>query len=536
MQILKHNEFSYLGNSLVKCDGVQHNYTKKEIDEYVKCSNDVCYFAKKYIKVIHIDKGLVPFDLYPYQEKMLKHFDNNRFSIVLACRQSGKSITSVAYILHTALFKSDQTIAILANKAAIAKEMLGRVTLALENIPFFLQPGCKALNKLSLEFSNNSRIIAAATSSSSIRGMSASLLFCDEFAFVHNATEFYTSTYPVISSGKTSKVIITSTPNGVGNMYYKLWEGAVQSTNEFKPFRVDWWDVPGRDEKWKKMTIANTGELQFKQEFENSFSGSSSTLIDANSLLSLKASEPIKYMYSNSLRLYENPQPNRYYIITVDVSQGRGKDYSAFSVFDVTEKPFKQVATYNNNVISPLLFPDIIVKVAQAYNNAVVIVENNNVGQVVCNAIYYDHEYENLFVESTIKAGGIGVTTTKKTKRIGITTLKDMIEESKLILNDADTITQLSYFEESGSSYEAKPGQHDDLVMTLVLFSWFISTSAFGEYSEVDVKKMLYESRQREIEDEMLDVGFISSIQSPTNTINPHYEKLKNEAEEWLKI
>ena len=536
MKIQSHNEFSYLGNSLVKCDGVQHNYTKDEIEEYVRCSTDVAYFAKKYMKVIHIDKGLVPFDLYSYQENMLRHFDANRFSIVLACRQSGKSITSVAYILHTALFKTDQTIVILANKAAIAKEMLGRVTLALENIPFFLQPGCKALNKLSIEFSNNSRIIAAATSSSSIRGMSASLLFCDEFAFVNKASEFYTSTYPVISSGKTSKVIITSTPNGIGNMFYKLWEGAVQGTNEFKPFRVDWWDVPGRDENWKKMTVANTSELQFRQEFENKFDGTSSTLVEANSLLTLKAKDPIKVMYSNTLKIYEDPLKGHYYVMTVDVSQGRGKDYSSFSVFDVTQKPFRQVAVYNNNAISPLLFPDIIVKTAQAYNDAVTIIENNNVGQIVCNAIYYDHEYENLFVESTVKAGGIGVTTTKKTKRLGVSTLKDLIEQSKLEINDAETIAQLSMFEESGSSYEAKQGYHDDLVMTLVLFSWFISTSAFGEYSEIDVKKMLYESRQKEIEDEMLDVGFISSLTKRDTGLRPEYHKLKNELDDWSRI
>ena len=258
---------SYLGNPNVKRDGVEHQFTQKELEEYIKCMNDPAYFARVYLKVINLDKGLVAFDLYPYQEKMFNHFNSNRFSIVLACRQSGKSISSVAYLLWYALFKPEQTIAILANKGATAREMLSIITLMLENLPFFLQPGCKALNKGSIEFSNNSRIIASATSGSSIRGMSVNLLFLDEFAFVENAAEFYTSTYPVVSSGQTTRVIITSTANGVGNVYHKLWEGAVQGTNEFKPFRVDWLDVPGRDAEWKRQTISNTSELQFDQEF-----------------------------------------------------------------------------------------------------------------------------------------------------------------------------------------------------------------------------------------------------------------------------
>ena len=275
----------YNGNSLVKRDGVTHNFTKDEITEYQKCMTDPIYFAKTYVKVINLDEGLVPFDLYPYQEKMFKHFNDNRFSVILACRQSGKSISSVVYILWYAIFHPEKTIAILANKGATAREMLSRVTLALENLPFFLQPGCRVLNKGSLEFSNNSKILASATSASSIRGQSVNLLFLDEFAFVENASTFYTSTYPVISSGENTKVIISSTPNGIGNMFYKLWEGGVQGSNEFKPFRVDWWDVPGRDEAWKKMTIGNTSEAQFAQEFNNQYVGSSTTLISADCLL-----------------------------------------------------------------------------------------------------------------------------------------------------------------------------------------------------------------------------------------------------------
>ena len=316
---------SYLGNPQVKRDGVAEEWDKKKLREYRKCMREPAYFCRKYVKVVHLDKGLVPFKLYDYQEKMFEHFNDNRFSIVLACRQSGKSISSVGYLLWYTLFHPEKTIAILANKGATAREMLSRVTLMLENLPFFLQPGCKALNKGSIEFSNNSRIIASATSGSSIRGMSVNLLFLDEFAFVENAAEFYTSTYPVISSGIDTKVIITSTANGIGNTYQKIWEGAVQKVNEYKPFRVDWWDVPGRDDKWKAQTIANTSQLQFDQEFGNTFFGTGNTLIEGQTLLDLRAREPMHRLEGGDLLVYEDVIEEHQYIMTVDVCQGLDK-------------------------------------------------------------------------------------------------------------------------------------------------------------------------------------------------------------------
>lgn len=276
---------SYLGNINVKRDGIQQQWTEEQVVEYAKCMKDPSYFARKYVKIISLDKGLVNFDLYPYQENMFDHFNDNRFSIVLACRQSGKSISSVVYLLWYAIFHPEKTIAVLANKGATAREMLARVTLALENLPFFLQPGCRALNKGSIEFSNNSRIIAAATSGSSIRGMSVNLLFLDEFAFVERAAEFYTSTYPVISSGKDTKVIITSTANGIGNTFHKIWEGAVQKVNEYKAFTVNWWDVPGRDEEWKRQTISNTSQMQFDQEFGNCLESRSQITVLINNIV-----------------------------------------------------------------------------------------------------------------------------------------------------------------------------------------------------------------------------------------------------------
>ena len=504
------NKESYLGNPLVKRDGIVQSWTKEHLEEYVKCSKDPVYFVKNYVKVIHLDKGLVPFDLYPYQEKMFKHFIKNRFSVVLACRQSGKSVSSIAYLLWYVLFHSEKTVAILANKGATAREMLARMTLMLENIPFFLQPGCKALNKGSIEFSNNSKAIAAATSASSIRGFSANIIMLDEFAFVEKAAEFYTSTYPVISSGENTQVIITSTANGVGNQFYKIWESAVQGLSEFKPFRVDWWDVPGRDEAWKKLTISNTSELQFQVEFGNTFHGTGDTLISADTLLNLKSKLPLHILDYNT-KIYEEAISGHEYVMMVDVGRGIGQDYSTFNIIDVSVKPFKQVATFRNNTISPLLFPNIIYKFATLYNHCLVIVENNDHGIVVCNGLHYDLEYENLFFESAIKSDKIGMAMTRKVKRIGCSTFKELLENNKLEIIDDNTIQEITCFEARGNSFEASNGNHDDLVMNFILFGYFVGTNFFNELTNISLKDILYQKKIQEIEDNIVPFGFIDN-------------------------
>ena len=508
-QTIKNNEFGYLGNPSVKRDGVQSQFTKAEVIEYQKCMRDPAYFARKHLKVISLDDGLVPFDLYPYQEEMFDHFKQNRFTIVLACRQSGKSISSVGYILWYSVFHPEKTIAILANKGATAREMLSRITLMLENLPFYLQPGCKALNKGSIEFSNNSKIIAAATSGSSIRGLSINLLFLDEFAFVENDAQFYTSTYPVVSAGKDTQIIITSTANGVGNIFHKLWEGASTATNEFKPFRVDWWDVPGRDEKWKASTISNTSELQFEQEFGNSFHGRGNTLISSNHLLAQMARDPMHIR--DNLFIYEEPIEGHDYILTCDVARGRGQDYSTFTIIDVSTDPFNQVAVFRDNMISPMLLPDLVYKYAMTYNKAYVIVESNDQGVVVCNGLYYDLEYENMFVESAVKKNAVGATMTRRVKRIGCSSIKDLIEQGKLNIHDANTIIEMTTFVSKGTSYEASASNHDDLMMNLVLFAWFTSTDIFQSISDIDMKNMLYKEQLQAIQDDMIPFGFIEN-------------------------
>jgi len=521
-----HQNENYLGNPNVKRDGVLQEWSEDLVREYAKCMGDPIYFAEKYCKVISLDDGLVPFKLYPYQKNMFRQFNEHRFNIVLACRQSGKSISACAYLLWFSLFNSEKTVAVLANKGATAREMLSRITLMLENIPFFLQPGCKALNKGSIEFSNNSRIIASATSGSSIRGLSVNLLYLDEFAFVERAAEFYTSTYPVVSAGKDTKIIVTSTANGIGNTFYKIWEGATQGINEFSSFRVDWWDVPGRDEEWRKQTVANTSQLQFDQEFGNTFFGTGDTLINAETLMGFRAGKYEKILEGGNLIVYKETLKNHDYIMTVDVAKGRGQDYSTFNLIDISVRPFQQVAVYRNNTISPLLFPNIIYKYAKSYNDAYVVIESNDQGTVVCNGLYHDLEYENVHVESAIKANAIGIEMNRKVKRLGCSAIKDILENNKLNIVDENTIMEISTFVAKGQSYEASDGNHDDLMMNLVMFGYFSSTQYFGDMTDINLKDMLFKHKMKEIEDDIVPFGFIDDA-------SDHIQKIEQEESPW---
>ena len=505
----------YLGNTLIKKAGVETQYTKEELAEYMKCSQDPIHFIENYTQIISLDEGMVKFKLRGYQEDLINFYDKNRFNVVLASRQSGKSITSCAYLLWFLLFHPEVTVAVLANKGAIAREMIARIVTMLESVPFFLQPGVKILNKGSIEFSNDSKVVAAATSSSSIRGMSINLLYLDEFAFVDDAETFYTATYPVITSGKDSKVIITSTANGVGNMFHKIYESAVHEQSEYKSFIINWYDVPGRDKEWKEMTIANTSEAQFEQEYGNSFLGTGNTLINSNTLLGMRAVDP--EWSKDNVSLYEKPVEGHNYVCTVDVAKGRGMDFSTFSIFDVTTKPFRQVCTFRDDMISPMLFPDIINKYARPFNEALVIIENNAEGGIVATQLHYDIEYPNVFTQGQLKSEDIGISVNKKIKRIGCSTLKELLEEDRLSVIDRPTITELMTFVNKGNSFEADRGYHDDMVMNLVLFSWFITTDYFYHLTDTQVKDLLYAEQQKMIEDDLLPAGVFGG-QKPEET------------------
>lgn len=515
----------YLGNPKLKKANIEIDFSEEQIKEIVKCSKDVVYFCEKYIKIVNIDEGLVGYSPYEYQKNIMRTVDSNRFVICKMPRQTGKTTTMVAIMMHYALFNPDFNIAILANKAATSREILSRLQLAYENLPWFLQQGIVEWNKGNIELENGSKIFASSTSASSVRGMSINLVYLDEFAFVPATVqdEFFSSVYPTISSGRTSRVLITSTPNGM-NMFYKLWHDAEKGMNDYATVSVNWWDVPGRDEQWKEETIRNTSEKQFAVEFECEFLGSSNTLIDPNKLRMMVYEEPIRH--NDSLKIFEQPKTDHIYAITVDTSRGVGNDYSAFVVIDVTEVPYKVVATYKNNTIAPVLYPKAIYNAARAYNNASVLVEINDIGQQVADILHHDLEYEGLIKAiwkgraGQICGGGfgggdsqLGVRTTSSLKRIGCSMLKTIIENDRLVINDFDILSELTSFvsNKRGTNYEAEEGMNDDLAMCLVLFSWLTGQDYFKELTDIDIKKNLYELNQQALEDELVPFGFIDS-------------------------
>jgi hypothetical protein len=518
----------YLGNSNLKAAGVNVNFSEKQIEEYVRCSQDPLYFIKHYVKIVSLDKGLVPFDPYEFQEEMIEAVHTNRFVICKMPRQSGKSTTMVSFLLHYILFNQNMSVAILANKLATARELLGRLKLAYEYLPIWLQQGVVEWNKGSIVLENGSKVLAAATSSSAVRGGSFNCIMLDEFAYVPQnvAEEFFSSVYPTITSGKETKVIIVSTPKGL-NMFYRIWVNAnkrpgEEGKNEYYPIEVHWSDVPGRDDEWKKQTISNTSLEQFRTEFETEFLGSVHTLIHPEKLKCMVYRTP-EYFNNEGLRVYARPQPNHKYVLVVDTSRGQGQDYHAFSVVDVSQIPYRVVATFRNNQLAPMLYPNAIYPIARQYNNAYVLVEINDIGQQVADILHDDLEYDNLiYVQMQGRKGQIvnggfgkggsamkGVKTSTAVKRIGCSILKNLIEDTKLIVEDFGVVDELCTFVAKGDSFEAEDNHHDDLAMTLVLFSWLTTQAYFKDITGSDIRKDLYEDQMKNLEEEMTPFGFV---------------------------
>ena len=513
---------SYLGNENLKSSGVNQEFTQEQVEEYIKCSQDPIYFIKNYIQIVNVDEGLVPFELYDYQSNMIDKIHENRFVIAKMPRQSGKSTTVIAYLLHYTLFNPTVNVAILANKLATARELLGRLKLAYEYLPKWLQQGIVEWNKGNIVLENGSKVLASATSSSAVRGGSFNMIFLDEFAYVPQnvADEFFSSVYPTISSGKETKVLIISTPKGL-NQYYKMWVDAEEGNNSYIPIEVGWQEVPGRDERWKKETIRNTSESQFKVEFECDFIGSANTLIASSKLKSLAFRSPL-HTYENGLCIYDEPEDGHNYAMTVDVSRGVGQDYSAFVVFDITEVPYKIVAVYRNNEISPMVFPTMIAEVGSRFGKCPVLVEINDIGGQVADLLWSEIEYDSLVQASvrgrkgqTLDAGfgggqsQLGVRTTTAVKKLGCSILKTMIEDDKLIFHDYNIINELTAFVSKRTSYQAESGHHDDLVMCMVIFAWWTSQNYFRDMTDIDVRKALFEEKQQQVDDELTPFGFI---------------------------
>jgi len=512
---------AYLSNPNLKRANTQIQWSEEQIIEFLKCKDDPVYFANSYLKIVSLDYGLVPFTLYPFQERLINNFHKHRFNICKMPRQTGKSSTAVSYLLHYALFNDSANIAILANKASTARDLLGRLQLAYENLPKWMQQGVLQWNRGSLELENGSKIMAASTSASAVRGGSYNIIFLDEFAFIpnHIADDFFASVYPTISSGKTTKVIIVSTPRGM-NHFYRMWHDAERGKNEYVPTEVHWSEVPGRDEVWKAQTIANTSLEQFRVEFETEFLGSVGTLVNPTKLKVLAYDDPIKR--NKGLDVYENPNENNNYLITVDVARGIGNDYSAFVVFDITEFPYRVVAKYKNNEIKPMLFPSIINEVAKAYDNSWILIEVNDIGDQVANILHFDLEYDNILMCSMRGRAGqmvgsgfsgkksqLGVRTTAAVKKLGCSNLKLLIEDDKLFVSDYDIISELTTFTQKHNSFQAEEGCNDDLVMCLVIFAWLVAQDYFKEMTNNDIRKKIYEEQKNQIDQDMAPFGFI---------------------------
>lgn len=527
---------AYLSNPNLKKVGVNIEFTQDQIQDYVKCAKDPIYFIKRFVKIVHVDRGLIPLDLYEYQERMINTFNDNRFVITKMPRQSGKSTAVVGFILHYLLFNSDKNIAVLANKAELARELLDRIKKAYEHLPIWLQQGILTWNKGSIEVENGSKILATSTTGSAARGQSFSLVFLDEFAFVQHgiADEFFKSVYPTISSGTETKMIIVSTPKGM-NHFYKMWVEAEEERSNFIPLAVNWWETPGRDDDWKLQQIANTSEESFDQEFACNFLGTSNTLINANTLRNLAFVRPM--FQKQGFDQYEEIQQGHEYIIVVDTARGVGGDYSAFVVIDVSDIPYRVVAKYRDKNISPLIYPELIYNVANNFNKAFVLVEINDIGEQISNILYRDLEYENIFITAMKGRAGqrigggfgkntqLGVRTTKQVKRIGCSTLKDLVEDQKIIIEDFDVIEELSNFISKKESYEADEGHHDDLVMCLVLFGWLIRQEYFKDLTNSDIRQKYLADKEELLDEEMLPFGFYNDGMDDTRQVErvDHY-------------
>ena len=522
----------YLGNPNLKKANTPIEWTEEKIQEFLRCKNDPVYFAKNYIKIVSLDEGLTQFEPYSFQEKLINNFHNNRFNICKMPRQTGKSTTVVSYLLHYAIFNDSVNIGILANKAATARELLSRLQTAYENLPDWMQQGVLVWNRGSLELDNGSKILAASTSASAVRGMSFNILFLDEFAFVpnHVADSFFASVYPTITSGKNTKVIIVSTPHGM-NHFYRMWHDAERNKNEYVPTDVHWSEVPGRDSIWKDQTIANTSEQQFKVEFECEFLGSVDTLIAPSKLKSMVYDNP--QTRNAGLDVYAPVEKGHDYVMTVDVARGVGEDYSAFIVVDITQFPHRLVAKYRNNEIKPMLFPNIIYEVAKNYNSAFILCEVNDIGDQVASIIQYDLEYQNLLMCSMRGRAGqivgqgfsgkktqLGVKMSKTVKKVGALNLKTLIEEDKLIFCDYEIISELTTFISKRNSFEAEEGCNDDLAMCLVIYAWLVQMDYFKELTDQDVRKRLYEDQKDQIEQDMAPFGFMDDGLDDTSFVD----------------
>ena len=533
----------YNGNPKLRKAYVQLSLTQYQVDEYYKCATDPIHFIKKYVKIVALGKGIITFELYSFQEEMIRTFEKERFVICKIPRQSGKTITTVAFLLHTILFNENYNIAILAHKGQAANGILSRLKLAFENLPQWLQSGILEWNKGNIELENGSKIGAFATSADGLRSGSYDCILLDEFAFIQQgiAEDFFTSTYPVITAGTKTKIIIVSTPKGM-NHFFSMWVKAEKGLSDYKPIEVHWSAVPGRDQKWKEETIRNTSEEQFQQEFNTEFLGSSHTLINSSKIKQLMILQKPPIKKESDLDVFEEEIQGHTYCITVDVAEGLGLDYSAFSVIDVTSIPYKVVAKYRNNKITPLVFPTVIYQIAKKYNEAFILVEINSIGLQVSDILHHELAYDNLIkIEMKGKQGqqhtpgfkkkiAYGLKTNKQTKAIGCANLKTLVESDKLIIHDEDTIKEFTTFVVNKTSFASEEGNNDDLAMTLVNFGWLTGQRYFKENINNDIRQALQQEQMNIMDQDIVPFGIID------NGVDDFEDPISDAKERWANV
>jgi len=514
----------FRGSFNLKRIRTQHEFTPFQISELKKCAADPIYFSETYMKVVHVDRGLETIQLYDYQKEIVSSVHNNRATVVECARQAGKTTSLVAVILHYTIFNDFKKVAILANKEKTAKQILARIKLAYEHLPPWIQQGIVSWGKEDIELENGSTVVAAATSSDNIRGEAVNLLFIDEAAWVQGWNEFFTSVYPTISSGVTTKICLVSTVNGL-NHFHRITSLARKKQNDYNLISVKWDAVPGRDEAWKQKTLADLSfdHEKFAQEYENEYLGSSGTLISGSKLKQLTAATELPMQDHAGVKMYQPYIKGHEYVLIADVARGKGLDYSAFIIVDISKMPYRQVLVFRDNRATPREFTEIIHRFSKMYGFAYTLIEINDIGQQVADLLYYDFECDNLLFTNNVGAKGKvittgmlkttdkGIRTTKTVKNIGCSIMKLLIEQDQLIVNDHETIYELSTFSRKAQTYQAEPGKHDDLAMCLVLFAWLSEQQYFKQLTDINTLMTIRDKTEAEMEEDLLPFGFVST-------------------------
>lgn len=485
-------EISFDNDAGKKSKDCELPLTQDHIDEYTYCAYHPIYTIRNYFKIINIDHGLVNFKLYDFQEQLVKNFFFNNRLLAMFSRQSGKTSTIAACLLFYSSFNKDKNIGIIANKKSTANEVLERIKLMYIHLPNWLKPGIVKWNEGTIEFDNGCKIITSATTATSIRGKSLAVLYIDEISHIGKKMwdAFYKSTFPVISSSKLAKIAITTTPNGKDHFYY-MWQDAIKGNSSFVTQKVRWYEIPGRDEEWKKKALAELGNNleSFGQEYLVEFLSASIEYISLERLEQYEQMiSPPKAIDSNlKLNIFEQPQDKHSYIMTVDVSEGKGLDHQALAIVDCSEMPLKIVATLKNNKIDTIQYASIIYQLALKYNEAHIIIENNF--SDVAKDLWFNYEYTNIINMNLRKQENrqgkyfeIGLRTTPKTRRIGEEYFKHLVENDKIILNDIRIIKELNNleFNEARKRFEPRDTQiNDDLWAALKGFSYIAKTMFF---------------------------------------------------------